>query len=75
MNSLEIRLKDGGFLCLEVDPTTTLKEVKEMIREKKGIPIEKQRLIFVGKELEDQHNLADYNVLQKEQSVFLVLRD
>ena len=68
-----IKTMTGTTITVEMETNDTVELLKEKIYDKKGIPPDRQRLIFVGMELEDSKTLRYYNI-QRETTVHLIIK-
>ena len=69
---LFIKTITGETTTVEVDPDETILDIKHQIRDKKGISPNDQRLIFAGKQLEDNRTLTQYKI-EMDSTLHLVL--
>jgi len=69
-----VKTLTGRTITVESDASSTVGHVKEQVYQKEGIPVEEMRLIFSGKQLdEDERTLAECEI-EQDSTVNLVLR-
>ena len=68
-----IKTLTGKTIVCSLNPTMTIRQVKEDIEKAEQIPVDQQRLVFQGKQLEDDQTLGSYSVSDSN-TIHLVLR-
>jgi ubiquitin len=70
---LFVKTLTGKTVSIEVEEGESIEDVKAKIAEKEGIPVEQQRLIFGGQQLQDSKTIDDYD-MGDDATLHLVLR-
>lgn len=58
---IKFKTLDNNITEMVVPPLITILELKQRIKDKMGVPVEGQRLIFKGRQLKDDKNLSEYS--------------
>ena len=61
---IKVKTLTGKEIEIDIEPTDKVERIKERVEEKEGIPPPQQRLIFSGKQMNDEKTAADYKVCQ-----------
>ena len=68
-----VKTLTGKTLTIICQPTDTIEHLKYLIQKFEGVPLDQQRLVYAGKQLEDNRTFADFNI-QRLSTLFMVLR-
>ena len=70
---LFVKTLSGKTISVECEESDKIEDVKAKIEEKEGVPVDQQRLIFAGKQLDGQKTLQEVGI-DEGASLSMVLR-
>jgi len=59
---IKVKTLTGKEIEIDIELTDTVERIKERVEEKEGIPPVQQRLIFAGKQMNDEKTAKEYNI-------------
>ena len=68
-----IKTLTGRTVSLIVEEDESIRTVKQKFKDKDGVPVNEQRLLYGGHELKDNQTLKDYGIY-RDATLHLVLR-
>jgi len=64
-----VKLYSGKTITLEVLPSDLVSSLRNLVKTHSELPLEIQRLVYSGHQLEDNRTLSDYDI-KSEQTIF-----
>ena len=68
-----VKTLNGQTIAFDVEKEYLIVDIKNKIEDRQGIPSNQQRLIFRGKQLEDENTLQDYSI-HKDSTLHLIMK-
>lgn len=62
MLHLRVKTLTNHNIDIDVDPSSTFRSIKDSILDKMGIQPDQQRIIFSGKQMQDDMYVSDVNI-------------
>lgn len=59
---IKVKTLTGKEIEIDIESDDTISRIKERVEEKEGIPPPQQRLIFGGKQMNDEKKASEYNI-------------
>lgn len=59
---IKVKTLTGKEIEIDIEPTDKVERIKERVEEKEGIPPQQQRLIYSGKQMNDEKTASDYKI-------------
>lgn len=60
--SIKVKTLTGKEVEIDIEPHDTIERIKQRVEEKEGIPPIQQRLIYGGKQMNDDKTAREYNI-------------
>ncbi|KAF8165915.1 ubiquitin-related domain-containing protein [Crassisporium funariophilum] len=59
---IKVKTLTGKEIELDIDPEDKITRIKEKVEEQSGVPPPQQRLIFGGRQMNDDKTAKEYNI-------------
>ena len=61
--TIDVKLLNEKRVHIDIGQDNTVDDLKTLIQARSDYPVDQQRLVYAGKQLEDGKTIADYNII------------